>query len=102
LEDWFDTKLTSMCGTDRASRLCYAAALTAAGYSNVNETVLREDTDDLDLQWVTGHLYSAMPADQLPAPERRDAFERRIREALGPTATFTEHVKVSVLTAFSQ
>lgn len=71
-------------------------------YGNVNETVLREDTDDLDLQWVIGHLYSAMPADQLPAPEQRAAFERRIRDGLGPTATFTEHVKVSVLTALCQ
>jgi SAM-dependent methyltransferase len=102
LEDWFDTKLTSMCGTDHASRRRYAAALRAAGYSDVNETLLHEDTDDLDLQWVIGHLYSAIPAEQLPAPERRDAFERRIRDALGPTATFTEHVKVSALTAFSQ
>lgn len=102
LEDWFDTKLKSMCGTDQASRRRYEAALTAAGYSDVNETVLRDYADDLDLQWVIGHLYSAIPRDQLPAPERRAAFEQHIREALGHTATFTEHVKVSVLTALSQ
>lgn len=102
LEDWFEIKLTSMCGTDRASRLDYAAALTAAGYSDVKETVLREDDDDLDLQWVVGHLYSAIPQGHLPAPEERAAFEQYIREALAPRTTFTEHVRVAVLTAASE
>jgi SAM-dependent methyltransferase len=98
LEQWFDTKLTSMCGTDRASRRMYAAALRAAGYSDVTETVLREYADELDLQWVIGHLYSAIPQDQLPAPDRRAAFEQRIRDAVGPATAFTEHVVVSALT----
>jgi SAM-dependent methyltransferase len=99
LEDWFETTLTSMCGTDHASRRRYAAALTAAGYSDVTETVVSNYDDELDATWVIGHLYSAIPQDQLPAPERRAAFEQHIRNALGPTATFTEQVAVSVLSA---
>jgi hypothetical protein len=73
----------------------YAAALRAAGYSDVTETVLREYADELDLRWVIGHLYSAIPQDQLPAPDRRAAFEQRIRDAVGPATAFTEHVVVS-------
>ena len=98
LEQWFDTKLTSMCGTDPASRELYADALRAAGYTDVQDTVLREYDDQLDPEWVIGHLYSAIPQNQLPAPERRGEFEQRIRSALGP-AGFTEHVRISVLTA---
>jgi len=99
LEHWFDTRLASMCGTDEASRRLYATALAAAGYSDVAETVLNEYADELDPEWVIGHLYSAIPQDQLPAAEERPAFEERIREALGTNATFTEHVVVSALTA---
>jgi hypothetical protein len=101
LEDWFDTELTSMCGMDRASRCRYAAALRNAGYVDVTETVLREYEEDLDAAWVIGHLYSAIPQDELPAPGQREAFEQRIKNALAPTATFTEHVRVSVLSARS-
>ena len=99
LEQWFDTKLTSMCGTDRASRELYAGALTAAGYTDVRDTVLREYDDELDAEWVIGHLYSAIPQHQLPTHERRAEFERHIRGALDPAGRFTEHVRVSVLTA---
>jgi ubiquinone/menaquinone biosynthesis C-methylase UbiE len=98
LERWFDTKLTSMCGTDHPSRRMYAAALRAAGYSDVTETVIREYAEEMDLQWVIGHLYSAIPEDQLPGPDQRASFEQRIRAALGPTTTFTEYVVISALT----
>jgi SAM-dependent methyltransferase len=101
LEDWFETSLTSMCGTDQESRRRYAAALTAAGYRDVRETVLCEYTDDLGLEWVIGHLYSAIPEDELPASDLREAFEHHIRDALGPSAAITEHVKVTALTAVS-
>jgi SAM-dependent methyltransferase len=99
LEDWFETTLKSMCGTDRAARRRYAAALKAAGYRDVRETVLCDYADDLGVEWVIGHLYSAIPRDELPAPERRDAFEQCVRDALGSSATLTEQVKVSALTA---
>lgn len=99
LEQWFDTKLTSMCGTDQASRQLYADALRTAGYSEVRETVLREYLDQLEPHWVIGHLYSAIPQDQLPEPDRRSQFEQCIRDAVGPTATFIEQVRVSALTA---
>ncbi len=99
LEDWFGTKLTSMCGTDEASRAAYAGLLRAAGYTDVEDTVVSEYDDELDLEWVIGHLYSAIPQSELPASERRSDFEQLIRDALGPAAPFTEHVRVSVLSA---
>jgi SAM-dependent methyltransferase len=97
LEGWFETTLASMCGTDRASRQQYAAALTAAGFTRVEEVVLSEYEEELDLEYVVGHLYSAIPADQLPPPDQRPGFEERIRQALHPELSFKEHVKVSAL-----
>lgn len=87
-----------MCGTDHESRRMYAAALRAAGYTDVADTVIREYDEELDPEWVIGHLYSAIPQHQLPAADRRAAFEQRIRDALGPATSFTEHVLVSALT----
>jgi SAM-dependent methyltransferase len=97
LEQWFKVKLTSGCGTDRKSREQYAAALEAAGYADVQETVLADYEDVLDLEHVIGNLYSAIPASQLPSPDQRPVFEERIRQAL-PDHSFTERVRVSALT----
>lgn len=97
LEQWFKAKPTSCCGTDSASRAQYAAALDTAGYSEVRDTVLVDRDDELDLERVIGNLYSAIPADHLPAPQQRPAFEGRIRQAL-PDGALTERVRVSVLT----
>lgn len=96
LEQWFEVKLVSGCGTDPTSREQYAAALEAAGYADVRETVLVDHDDVLDLERVIGNLYSAIPADRLPAPKQRPAFEERIRQAL-PGGTLAERVRVSVL-----
>jgi SAM-dependent methyltransferase len=97
LEEWFKAKPTSGCGTDLQSRQRYAAALQAAGYADVRETVLADYQDVLDVEYVIGHLYSAIPEDRLPAPDQRPVFEERIRQAL-PHRSFTERVRVSALT----
>jgi SAM-dependent methyltransferase len=97
LEQWFKVRPTSGCGTDPAARAQYAAALDAAGYTEVRDTVLVDHDDELDLERVIGHLYSAIPADRLPAPQQRPAFEDLIRQAL-PDGALTERVRVSVLT----
>jgi SAM-dependent methyltransferase len=96
LEEWFTVRLTSGCGTDAQSRARYAAALQAAGYAEVRETVLVDHDDVLDLEHVIGNVYSAIPEDRLPAPEQRPAFEERIRRAL-PDGALTERVRVSML-----
>jgi SAM-dependent methyltransferase len=97
LEQWFNITLTSGCGTDPKSREQYAAALKAAGYADVRETVLADHEEVLDLEHVTGHLYSAIPESRLPPPDLRPVFEERIRQAL-PDRSFTERVRVSALT----
>lgn len=97
LEQWFKVKLTSACGTDPESRERYAAALRAAGYADVRDTVLVDYEDELDVEHVIGNLYSATPADRLPSSGLRPVFEERIRQAL-PDRSFTERVRVSVLT----
>lgn len=96
LEEWFTVRLTSRCGTDAQARARYAAALQAAGYAEVSETVLVDHDDVLDLEHVIGNVYSAIPEKRLPAPEQRPVFEERIRQAL-PDGVLTERVRVSVL-----
>lgn len=96
LEEWFRARLTAGCGTDARSRAQYAAALEAAGYAGVRDTVLVDHDDVLDLEHVIGNVYSAIPEGRLPAPERRPVFEERIRQAL-PDGALIERVRVSVL-----
>lgn len=97
LEQWFETSLVSMCGTDQASRRLYAAALAASGFTNIRESVLCEHDEELSLEYVIGHLYSAIPRAQVPTGDRRAEFEDRIRRALRPALPFIEHVEVSAL-----
>ena len=85
------------CGTDPESGERYAAALQAAGYTDVQDTVLVDYEEELDVEHVIGNLYSATPADRLPSPGLRPVFEERIRQAL-PDRSFTERVRVSILT----
>jgi trans-aconitate methyltransferase len=73
LEQWFDTTLTSSCGTDPGSRSRDADALTAAGFE-VTE-VVTEYTEELDLEHVIGSMYSAVAPGDLPMGDRRDAFQ---------------------------
>lgn len=96
LEHHFDTELTASCGTAEKDRLRYAQALEDAGFSDVQSTAVSY-TDELTFDQIIGGLYSAIPAEQLPAASQRPAFEERIRQALPGDERFTERVHVSVL-----
>jgi hypothetical protein len=51
---------------------------------------------DLDLEQVVGGVYSAMAADQLPAPDQRPAFAEQLGQALGGDR-FREPVHVAIV-----
>lgn len=95
LEQWLGFELTHACGTDEASQRRYRDALAGAGL-DVSEVNV-DYTDDLDLDQIVGGVYSALPVDRLPAPDRRLLFTERIRHALEPHRPFTEHVRVAML-----
>lgn len=98
LERWFNTSLTSACGTDSVSRGRYAEALAATGYGGIRETVLIDRTETLDLDHLVGSLYSAIPCDQLPPPAQRPTFAEHIQRAVHPHLPFTEHIRVVAVT----
>jgi ubiquinone/menaquinone biosynthesis C-methylase UbiE len=95
LEKWLGEKLTRTCGTDEASQRRYRDTLTAAGF-DVTETGI-EYKDELDLQQLTGSLYSALPVQRLPPPDQRPLFAEQVRRALEPHMQFTEDVRVTML-----
>jgi ubiquinone/menaquinone biosynthesis C-methylase UbiE len=94
LRNWFEREPTGRCGTDEASARRYREAMVAAGYE-VGSTVV-EYTDGLDVEAIVGGVYSAVPVDLLPVPDRRPEFEVRVRAALAPFVPITERVRVSV------
>ncbi|MGV9856863.1 class I SAM-dependent methyltransferase [Streptomyces sp. NPDC003442] len=96
LEHHYDTELTASCGTADGDRLRYAQALQDAGFSDVRSTTVSY-TVELTFDQVIGGLYSAIPAEQLPAADQRPAFEDNIRKALPHDEAFLEQVDVSVL-----
>ncbi|MEV6974508.1 class I SAM-dependent methyltransferase [Kitasatospora sp. NPDC093806] len=96
----FGRPVSASCGTAAAERDRYAGALTAAGFTDVRETVLAYE-DVLTPERLLGTVYSAIPAPELPAPADRPAFAARLLAALPepPTpAGYPEHVRVSLLT----
>jgi ubiquinone/menaquinone biosynthesis C-methylase UbiE len=95
LERWLGTALTSACGTDDASQQRYRDTMTAAGFE-VTEASF-EYTDDLDLDYLIGGLYSALPVQRLPPPDQRAAFAERVRRSVAPRERFTEPVRVRML-----
>ncbi|WP_436988252.1 methyltransferase domain-containing protein [Streptomyces sp. enrichment culture] len=96
LEQHFETELTASCGTADQDRIRYAQALEDAGFSDVRSTTVSY-TDELTFQQVIGGLYSAIPAERLPGPDQRPAFEDNIRKAVPHAEPFPEQVHVSVL-----
>jgi SAM-dependent methyltransferase len=95
LEQWLDTTLASTCGADDASQKRYRDTMTDAG---LGVTGTRYDyTDELDLDHLVGGVYSALPAQRLPAPDQRAAFAAQIHRAVAPHAPFMEHVPVRML-----
>lgn len=95
LERWLGTKLTSACGTDEASQRRYADALAQAGFEVSGGAV--DYVVDLSLDELVGGVYSALPVDRLPAPDRRRAFADEVRSAVGSDEPFREPVHVAVL-----
>ncbi|MFJ5274767.1 hypothetical protein [Streptomyces sp. NPDC088358] len=51
--------------------------------------------DSVDFDRLIGGIYSAIPEDELPAPEGRAAFAEHIRQSLPTDQPFTEQVRVS-------
>ena len=94
LEEWFDTTMTALSGTDRDTQLRYAEALAAAGYE-VRE-VTHGYQDELSLEQLLGGVYSALSPNDLRA-DRREAFAEHITRSLPNAASFTEVVPVTAL-----
>ncbi|WP_219418290.1 class I SAM-dependent methyltransferase [Pseudonocardia nigra] len=95
LEAWLGIQLTARCGTDPSSRRAYREALIAAGFDQIIDAAVTY-REDLTFAQLVGSVYSAMPLDQLPQPDEREAFEQQLRDALG-ASTFAEHVPVTLL-----
>ncbi|MFB7381680.1 class I SAM-dependent methyltransferase [Kitasatospora purpeofusca] len=99
LERHFGAGLAPSCGTLPQDRDQYRQALGAAGLTEVREVVV-EYTDELTPEQIVGGVFSAVPADRLPAPADRPAFAEYVRRCLpAGQETFTEHVRVAILTA---
>lgn len=96
LEHHFHTKLEASCGTASHDRIRYAQALDAAGFEDVRE-IVSEYSDELSFEQLIGGVYSAIPEDDLPAPDDRPAFAEYIRQSLPTDRPFTEYVRVSAL-----
>jgi SAM-dependent methyltransferase len=95
LEDWLGHGTGDPCGTDEASQQRYAAGLAAAGYRVTRASI--SYAEELTLDQVTGSVYSALQASQLPPPDQRPQFAAQIRGALAGHAPYTEHVEVSLV-----
>jgi ubiquinone/menaquinone biosynthesis C-methylase UbiE len=91
LEDWLGTELSFACGTDEESQRRYQQDLTTAGFEVHPRTV--EYTDEVDLDYLIGNVYSALSVDQLP--DDRERFRERLTRVLKPP--FVEKVQVRML-----
>jgi SAM-dependent methyltransferase len=80
LADWFGRPLTASCGSDAAALRERRDQLVAAGFTEVAVLEHRYQAD-VDVDYVIGHLYSALDADVLPVARRPD-FEDGLRQAL--------------------
>jgi SAM-dependent methyltransferase len=100
LEDWFGP-VTSTCGADERTLQERRRLLEQAGFADV-EVLEDRFVEPLNVDYVLGHLYSALPPDQI-APHRRGEFEGGLRAALQPYrergshAALVEDVPVDVL-----
>lgn len=95
LEHWLGTSLTSACGTDDQSQQRYQEDLALAGFDVLSSAV--DYVADLDLDQLVGGIYSALPANQLPASDQRPGFADEIRRAVAPHEHFSEDVHVAIL-----
>jgi SAM-dependent methyltransferase len=95
LEGWLGRPLVSACGTDATSRARYRALLTEADYADVRESRV-DDPQETDVDWLVGHLYSALGG-SLPAPQDRPAFRAMIERAVAPHAPLIDQVGVTLV-----
>ncbi len=81
LAEWAGSPLTGTCSTDREAVDERRARMEAHGFSTV-ELVEYSYENQIDLTYITGHLYSAMSQTMVPA-ERRPEFQSGLQHALG-------------------
>ncbi|WP_410661592.1 class I SAM-dependent methyltransferase [Amycolatopsis sp. lyj-112] len=96
LSGWLGQPLVRTCGAEQEEQDRYREGLEAAGFTT-GETVI-EYEDEIDLEYVIGSVYSAMPEDLLPKPDERAGFEERLSVVVSPHAPFVEPVRVRILT----
>jgi SAM-dependent methyltransferase len=95
LEGWLGRSLTARCGTDPEAQRAYREALAAAGFDRIQEVTVAH-REELRFDALVGSVYSAMTPETIPAGRDREAFETRLREALGPEP-YAEDVRVTLL-----
>jgi ubiquinone/menaquinone biosynthesis C-methylase UbiE len=81
LAQWVGSPLSGTCGTDRDAVDKRRARMGAHGFSTV-ELVEHSYENAIDLTYVAGHLYSAMPQTVVPVG-RRPEFQSGLQRALG-------------------
>jgi ubiquinone/menaquinone biosynthesis C-methylase UbiE len=98
LADWVGGPLTGTCGTDRETAEERRVRMGAHGFSSV-EMVEHTYENEVDLTYIAGHLYSAMPQALVPV-ERRPEFLSGLHRALGEylaEGTLTERIDATAL-----
>jgi ubiquinone/menaquinone biosynthesis C-methylase UbiE len=80
LGEWAGSPLTGTCGTDREAAEDRRVRMGAHGFSRV-ELVEHSYENEIDLTYIAGHLYSAMPHAMVPV-DRRPAFQSGLQQAL--------------------
>ena len=84
------------CGTDLDTLGARRELLTHCGFGEVQ--ILEHEVDhEIDADYVLGHLYSALSADQISSP---NAFERGLRDVLAPheaAGPLIERLDITVL-----
>jgi hypothetical protein len=80
LAEWAGRPLTGACGTDREAAEERRERMRAHGLISV-ELVEHTYENDIDLTYIAGHLYSAMPQAMVPV-QRRPEFQSGLQHAL--------------------
>jgi SAM-dependent methyltransferase len=96
LQRWLglEKRPAGSCQTDEAGRQLNREALESAGYQ-VAETSVEYEAE-LTIDQLVGGVFSALPADRLPSPARREEFAAQVRDALRRPDRLTENVRVSL------
>jgi SAM-dependent methyltransferase len=100
LEDWTGGAVNATCGTDRATLELRERRLRGCGFEHV-AVVEHAYENPIDLDYVIGHLGSAMSESAVP-DSRRQAFEQRLHAALGTylaAGELTERIDATALIA---